>query len=57
MRILDAAIEAGAQAVDVEIESAETCVDRLESLRGQATCCSPITTTTARRRSIRCCGA
>src|SRR6202451_144753 len=36
VRILDAAIEAGAQAVDIEIESAENCVPRLESLRSQA---------------------
>ena len=36
VRILEAAIEAGAQAVDIEIESAENCVPRLESLRSQA---------------------
>ena len=36
VRILDAAIEAGAQAVDIEIESAENCVEKLEALRGRA---------------------
>ena len=36
VRMLEAAVEAGAQAIDIEIESAETCVDRLESLRGHA---------------------
>src|SRR6266404_897428 len=36
VRILEAAIEAGAKAVDIEIESAENCVDRLESLRSHA---------------------
>src|SRR5712691_588812 len=35
-RILKAAIEAGAKAVDIEIESAENCVERLEPLRSQA---------------------
>jgi 3-dehydroquinate dehydratase / shikimate dehydrogenase len=33
IRILQAAIQAGAKAVDVEIESAENCASRLESLR------------------------
>ena len=36
VKILDAAIEGGAQAVDIEIESAENCVDRLEALRARA---------------------
>ncbi|HYL37406.1 MAG TPA: shikimate dehydrogenase [Bryobacteraceae bacterium] len=36
IRILHAAIEAGARAVDVEIESAENAGPRLESLRGAA---------------------
>src|SRR5579863_7797438 len=36
VRILEAAIVAGAQAVDIEIESAENCVERLQSLRSQA---------------------
>src|SRR5262249_40048721 len=36
VRILAAAAEAGAKAVDVEIESAENCVERLESLRAHA---------------------
>src|SRR5271169_2265513 len=36
VRILEAAIEAGAKAVDIEIESAENCVERLEALRSQA---------------------
>jgi 3-dehydroquinate dehydratase/shikimate dehydrogenase len=36
IRVLEAAIEAGAKAIDIEIESAENCVDRLESLRAQA---------------------
>jgi 3-dehydroquinate dehydratase / shikimate dehydrogenase len=35
IRILDAAFDAGARAVDVEIESAENCVPRLEALRGK----------------------
>jgi len=35
IRILDAALDAGARAVDVEIESAENCVPRLETLRGK----------------------
>lgn len=36
LRILDASIEAGAQAVDIEIETAETCAQKLESLRSRA---------------------
>src|SRR5271163_1815876 len=36
VRVLEAAIEAGAKAFDIEIESAENCVDRLETLRAQA---------------------
>jgi len=36
VRILETAIEAGAKAVDVEIESAENCIERLESLRPHA---------------------
>jgi len=36
IRVLEAAIEAGAKAVDVEIESAENCLGRLELLRAQA---------------------
>ena len=36
IRILEAAIDAGARAVDVEIESAENAADRLEALRGHA---------------------
>jgi 3-dehydroquinate dehydratase/shikimate dehydrogenase len=35
IRILDAALEAGAQAVDMEIESAENAIPRLEALRGK----------------------
>jgi 3-dehydroquinate dehydratase / shikimate dehydrogenase len=35
VRILDAALNAGARAVDVEIESAENCIPRLEALRGK----------------------
>lgn len=35
IRILDAAFDAGARAVDVEIESAENAVPRLETLRGK----------------------
>jgi 3-dehydroquinate dehydratase / shikimate dehydrogenase len=35
IRILDAACDAGARAVDVEIESAENAVTRLEALRGK----------------------
>jgi 3-dehydroquinate dehydratase/shikimate dehydrogenase len=36
LKVLSAAIDAGAEAVDVEIESAETCVARLEALRPRA---------------------
>jgi 3-dehydroquinate dehydratase/shikimate dehydrogenase len=36
LQILEAAIAAGAKAVDVEIESAEVCVKRLEELRSLA---------------------
>jgi 3-dehydroquinate dehydratase/shikimate dehydrogenase len=36
VRILEAAISAGAKAVDIEIESAENCVDRVEQLRSLA---------------------
>lgn len=36
LRILNAAIESGASAVDVEIESAERCADQLEELRAKA---------------------
>ena len=36
MRILEAAIAAGAKAVDLEIESAEDCRPRLEALRSHA---------------------
>ena len=58
VRILEAAIEAGAKAIDIEIESAENCVDRLESLRAHApTCCCRITITEERRRWMPCCGA
>ena len=35
IRILDAALDAGARAVDIEIESAENAVPRLEVLRGK----------------------
>ncbi len=35
IRILDAAVDAGARAVDIEIESAETSESRLEVLRGR----------------------
>src|SRR5579862_4690378 len=35
VRILEAAIGAGATAVDIEIESAENCSERLQSLRSQ----------------------
>jgi len=35
IRILDAAFDAGARAVDVEIESAENAIPRLEALRGK----------------------
>jgi 3-dehydroquinate dehydratase/shikimate dehydrogenase len=36
VKILDAAIQGGAKAVDIEIESAENCAERLEPLRAQA---------------------
>jgi 3-dehydroquinate dehydratase/shikimate dehydrogenase len=36
VRVLDAAIDAGAKAVDVEIESAENSVSRMEQLRAKA---------------------
>ena len=36
VRVLEAAIQAGARAVDIEIESAENCAERLQSLRAQA---------------------
>jgi len=36
IRILESAIAAGARAVDIEIESAETCPERLQPLRAQA---------------------
>jgi 3-dehydroquinate dehydratase / shikimate dehydrogenase len=36
VRILGAAIQAGARAADIEIESAENCLERLESLRAHA---------------------
>jgi 3-dehydroquinate dehydratase/shikimate dehydrogenase len=36
IRILEAAIAAGAKAVDIEIESAENCLDRVEQLRSLA---------------------
>ena len=36
IRVLEGAIAAGAKAVDIEIESAENCAGRLESLRAQA---------------------
>ncbi|HEV1287457.1 MAG TPA: shikimate dehydrogenase [Bryobacteraceae bacterium] len=36
VKILDASIDAGAQAVDIEIESAENCIDSLEALRSRA---------------------
>ncbi|MGH9558063.1 MAG: shikimate dehydrogenase [Bryobacteraceae bacterium] len=35
VRILEGAIAAGAQAVDIELESAENCAERLQSLRSQ----------------------
>jgi len=35
-RLLDAAVEAGARAVDVEIESAESAAPRLDAFRGRA---------------------
>lgn len=36
VRVLEAAIAAGAKAIDIEIESAENCPDRLETLRSKA---------------------
>jgi 3-dehydroquinate dehydratase/shikimate dehydrogenase len=36
VKVLEAATQAGAKAVDIEIESAENCADRLESLRTHA---------------------
>jgi len=36
LRILYEAVRAGAKAVDIEVETAENCVQRLEALRGQA---------------------
>jgi 3-dehydroquinate dehydratase/shikimate dehydrogenase len=36
IRILDAAIDAGAQAVDIEVETGENCVPRMEMLRSRA---------------------
>ncbi len=36
VRILEAAIQAGAKAVDIEIESAENCAERLDSLQSRA---------------------
>ncbi|SRR5579884_2481787 len=36
VRLLEAAIQAGARAVDLEIESAENCAERLQSLRSCA---------------------
>jgi 3-dehydroquinate dehydratase/shikimate dehydrogenase len=36
LRILDGAIDAGAQAIDVEIETAEKTIERLEHLRAKA---------------------
>jgi 3-dehydroquinate dehydratase/shikimate dehydrogenase len=36
VRILESAIDAGAKAVDIELESAESCAERLESLRSRA---------------------
>jgi 3-dehydroquinate dehydratase/shikimate dehydrogenase len=36
VRILESAIDAGAKAVDIELESAENCAERLESLRARA---------------------
>jgi 3-dehydroquinate dehydratase/shikimate dehydrogenase len=36
LRILEAAVEAGAKAIDIEIESAENCAERVEGLRGRA---------------------
>jgi 3-dehydroquinate dehydratase/shikimate dehydrogenase len=36
VRILEAAIDAGARGVEIEIESAENCLERLQTLRSQA---------------------
>lgn len=36
VRVLEAAVAAGAKAVDIEIESAENCAERVEALRAQA---------------------
>lgn len=36
LRILEAAIDAGAKAIDIEIESAENCAERMEALRSRA---------------------
>jgi len=36
IRILDAAVEAGARGVDIEVETAEAAGDRLEAFRGRA---------------------
>src|SRR5579883_38867 len=36
LRILQAAIDAGARAVDIEVESAENCAERLQALRANA---------------------
>lgn len=36
LRLLDAAVEAGARAVDIEIESAESAAGKLDSFRGRA---------------------
>jgi len=36
VRVLEGAIEAGARAVDIELESAENCAERLQSLRSHA---------------------
>jgi 3-dehydroquinate dehydratase / shikimate dehydrogenase len=36
VRVLESAIAAGAKAVDIEIESAENCMERLEALRSQS---------------------
>jgi 3-dehydroquinate dehydratase/shikimate dehydrogenase len=36
IKVLEAAVDAGAKAIDVEIESAESCPDRLETLRSRS---------------------
>ena len=36
LRILDLAVQAGAQAIDIEIESAETAAEKLNAFRGRA---------------------